>query len=1091
MQYFLKGEKMKKQIVRILILLALVFSPLMPVTQARAEAVEQADFSQDASLEELLNPDGTLNLDGNFSGALDIAGYSVQMDPLRGPVFGPANVTPQVRAGVANPGVVAQGQWGSLGGGGAVFNNGLISAVAVHGSYVYVGGDFQNANSIPAADFVARWDGTAWSALGGSGDGDGSITYQDWWTGVYALAVDAAGNLYVGGSFSDIDANGVVLTAADNIARWDGTSWHSLGDDGAGNGPVSGEVYDIEVSGSDVYVGGYFNDVNNNGVVLNAADYVARWNSTQGSWFALGGDDTGDGSLKDGVYSLAVSGSNVYVGGQFTNVKNNATTLTAADYIAKWDGGNWSAMGGTNLNEGAFNGAVYALAVDASGNVYAGGEFTNVRGGLFTILTADYIAKWNGASWSNLGSNGVGNGSLQTSVSEIAVSAAGDVYVCGSFVNVNNGGSVLGAADGIVKWNGSGWSALGSDGAGNGALHTTYGVFALAVSGTQVYAVGGFSYANNGGTLVPQAAGIAQWNGSNWSALGTGTNGSLNGAVYAIAVKGTDVYVGGTFTNVMDQGVVFPAADYIVKWDGMHWSALGSNGAGDGALNGQVTDILIDGSNVYVTGSFTDVNNNGSVLNAADRLAMWDGSNWSALGSGAGGSGAITDAIGAMATKDGDLYVGGWFENVAGISAADFIAKWDGVNWSALGSNGAGEGSLTVSVNALAFYGPDLFVSGQFQNANNNGQVLTAADYLAKWDGANWSAVSSNGSGGSSFTCPPWTLAVNGSALYAGGCFTNVNDNGTSLDAADYVAKWDGVHWSALGSSGVGNGSISDVVDKVVVNGSNVYVSGRFINVNNNGTVLSAADNIVRWNGTNWVALGSDGTGNGSVQRETGAMAVGGATLYVGGDFIDVNNNGNILEEADYLAVHGIPTIFADVPETYWAWQHIERLYGAGITGGCTTIPLNYCPETPVTRAQMAVFLLVAKHGAGYTPPPASGLFSDVPIVGNGYAAWIEQMASEGITGGCGGGNFCPNAPVTREQMAVFLLVAEHGTGYTPPPAAGLFSDVPASNGFAKWIEQLAAEGITGGCGGGKFCPKTSVTRAQMAVFLVAAFNLP
>jgi hypothetical protein len=100
-------------------------------------------------------------------------------------------------------------------------------------------------------------------------------------------------------------------------------------------------------------------------------------------------------------------------------------------------------------------------------------------------------------------------------------------------------------------------------------------------------------------------------------------------------------------------------------------------------------------------------------------------------------------------------------------------------------------------------------------------------------------------------------------------------------------------------------------------------------------------------------------------------------------------------------------------------------------------------------------------------------------------------MANEGITGGCGGGNFCPNAPVTREQMAVFLLVAEHGTGYTPPPAAGLFSDVPASNGFAKWIEQLAAEGITGGCGGGKFCPKTSVTRAQMAVFLVAAFNLP
>jgi hypothetical protein len=1079
---------MKKQIVRFLILLALFCSPLMPVTQARAAG--QADGAQDAPLEELLNSDGTLNLDGNFSGALDIAGYNVQIDPLRGPVFGPANVAPQAGAADADAGGGASGQWGSLGGGGAVFNNGVISAVAVYGNYVYVGGDFQNVNSIPEADFVARWDGTAWSALGGSGDGDGSIVGQGWWTGVYTLAVDAAGNLYVGGSFSDIDSNGTVLTAADNIARWDGASWHSLGNDGAGNGSVSGEVYDIEISGSDVYVGGYFNDVNNNGVVLTAADYVARWNSTQGSWFALGGDNTGDGSLKNEVYSIAVSGSNVYVGGEFTNVRNNAVTLNAADYVAKWDGANWSALGGTNLNEGAFNGAVYTLAVDASGNVYAGGEFTNVRGGIFTILTADYIAKWNGASWSGLGSNGGGNGSLQNYVSEIVVSAAGDVYVSGSFVNVNNGGSVLGAADGIVKWNGSAWSALGSDGAGDGALRTMYGVSGLAVSGTKLYAVGGFSYASNGGALVPQAAGIAQWNGSSWSALGTGTNGSLNGAVYAIAVNGTEVYVGGAFTDVMDQGVLLPAADYIVKWDGTHWSALGSNGAGDGALNGWVNEILIDGSKVYVAGSFTDVNNNGSVLNAADRLALWNGSNWSALGSGAGGDGAITDSIGAMAVKDGDLYVGGWFEDVAGITAADFIAKWDGVNWSALGSNGAGEGSLSVSVNGLAFYGPDLFASGQFENVNNKGQVLTAADYLAKWDGANWSAVSSDGSGGSSFTCPPWALAVSGSALYAGGCFTNVNDNGTPLDAADYVAKWDGAHWSALGGNDVGNGSINNVVDKIVVNGSNVYVSGRFADVNNNGLILSAADNIVRWDGANWVALGSDGAGNGSVQGEAGAMAVSGATLYVGGDFIDVNNNGTLVKEADYLAVHGIPTIFADVPETYWAWQHIERLYNAGITGGCTRTPLNYCPETAVTREQMAVFLLVAEHGAGYTPPPAAGLFSEVPAC-KGFAPWIEQMAAEGITGGCGGGNFCPGNPVTREQMAVFLLVAKHGAGYTPPAAVGMFSDVPAGNPFARWIEQLANEGITGGCGGGKFCPQTPVTRAQMAVFLVAAFNLP
>jgi hypothetical protein len=130
-------------------------------------------------------------------------------------------------------------------------------------------------------------------------------------------------------------------------------------------------------------------------------------------------------------------------------------------------------------------------------------------------------------------------------------------------------------------------------------------------------------------------------------------------------------------------------------------------------------------------------------------------------------------------------------------------------------------------------------------------------------------------------------------------------------------------------------------------------------------------------------------------------------------------------------------------------------------------------------------------YGAAYTPPDATGtIFNDIPA-DHMFAKWIEQLAAEGITGGCGNGNYCPDAPVTREQLAVFLLRAEHGNTYNPPAAAGVFNDVPAGYWAASWIEQLAAEGITGGCGGGKFCPKTIVNRAQMAVFLVTAFNLP
>ncbi|MFZ5879755.1 MAG: S-layer homology domain-containing protein [Chloroflexota bacterium] len=199
--------------------------------------------------------------------------------------------------------------------------------------------------------------------------------------------------------------------------------------------------------------------------------------------------------------------------------------------------------------------------------------------------------------------------------------------------------------------------------------------------------------------------------------------------------------------------------------------------------------------------------------------------------------------------------------------------------------------------------------------------------------------------------------------------------------------------------------------------------------------------------------------------------------------------------ESPYSGVYqftiGNPTTFADVPIEHWAWQYIESLYNAFITGGCSTDPLNFCPDQPVTRAQASVFLLVAEHGAGYTPPDATGaVFEDIAF-DHPFGRWIEQLVAEGITGGCGGGNFCPDAPVTREQMAVFLLIAKYGLGYTPPPASGVFTDVPVSSGFAPWIEQLANEGITGGCGGGNFCPNNPVTRAQMAVFLVATFNLP
>jgi ELWxxDGT repeat protein len=178
---------------------------------------------------------------------------------------------------------------------------------------------------------------------------------------------------------------------------------------------------------------------------------------------------------------------------------------------------------------------------------------------------------------------------------------------------------------------------------------------------------------------------------------------------------------------------------------------------------------------------------------------------------------------------------------------------------------------------------------------------------------------------------------------------------------------------------------------------------------------------------------------------------------------------------------------FADVPPNYWAWRFVEALAAHGVTGGCGGG--DFCPGAYVNRAQMAIFILAARDGA--PPPPATGTrFNDVPA---GYWAgpWIEELAREGVVSGCSANPplYCPDSLLTRAEMAVLLTVARHEN---PPPATGTrFTDVPAGYWAARFIEQLAADGITSGCGGGNYCPDLAVTRGEMAVFLATAFHLP
>lgn len=250
------------------------------------------------------------------------------------------------------------------------------------------------------------------------------------------------------------------------------------------------------------------------------------------------------------------------------------------------------------------------------------------------------------------------------------------------------------------------------------------------------------------------------------------------------------------------------------------------------------------------------------------------------------------------------------------------------------------------------------------------------------------------------------------------------------------------------------------------------------------GDLSGAGINSVSGLGSTRMVAVTTGSGSGTLRLDVAADAI----------IKDLDEN--LLWDLPYIngEVYHIRTeSFADVDFASGFWQWIERLYSAGITGGCSINPLAYCPDKPVKRSEMAIFLERGMRGSAFVPPDASGvIFSDVWPTS--FAAdWIEQLYADGITSGCGQGAYCPNDPVTRAQMAIFLLRAKYGDDYQPPAEGTYtgFADVAPGDFAAAWIKQLAAEGITAGCGGFNYCPGQAVTRAQMAVFLVRTFELP
>ena len=622
---------------------------------------------------------------------------------------------------------------------------------------------------------------------------------------------------------------------------------------------VNGDVYATAVDDAgNLYIGGNLTTAPGN-----VATEIAEWN---GSSWSLLGSGVG-GGLSSGVFALAVSGGTVFAGGRFTTAGGNPATN-----IAQWNGSSWSPLGsGVGGDVGGLGPSVDALVVSGL-TLYVGGAFNTAGGN-----AANYIAQWNGSTWSPLGSG------LDGEVFAMAVS--GDTLYAGGFFNTADGNAV----NHVAQWNGNSWSPLGSGLVG--PLYDTF-VYALAVSGGTLYAGGNFT--NAGGNA---ANNIAQWNGNSWSSLGSGTGGDENALVQALAVSGTNLYAGGYFTTAGGN-----AAINIAQWNGSSWSPLGSGLAGPPGLKAYVDALAVWGGTFYAGGAFTT-----ACGNAATNIAQWNGSHWSPQKSGVGGDvyalavsgdtvyagGDFTTAGGnaanyivqwngsgwsplgsgmdgivyALAVSSNTLYAGGDF-GMAGGSTALFIAQWNGSNWSSLGGQlpYVFTFGMDAPVLALAVSGGTLYAGGDFTLAGGN-----AASYVAQWDGSSWSPL---GAGMNNYV---QALAVSGTNLYAGGNFTNAGGN-----AANYIGQWNGSSWSPLGSG------MNNNVDALAVSGTNLYAGGDFTS---SGDGLTALNFIGQWNGSSWSPLGSGMNGN------VYALAGSGGMLFAGGNFTNAGGNA-----ANYIA---------------------------------------------------------------------------------------------------------------------------------------------------------------------------------------------
>jgi hypothetical protein len=672
--------------------------------------------------------------------------------------------------------------------------NGRVEACAVFddgsGPALFIGGSFTQAGNVYTVN-VAKLGPQGWEPVGeGVGVPGQTVTSLKVFDDGSGPKLYAAGNISPppGSYFS-------------KVMCWDGSQWTVVGS-ACPTGRFILEVYD-DGSGPALYAGG---SSINMGTMFSS---IARWNGS--TWTPLPGLPI----------NIAVSSMLTWNDGTGSKLHVGFGQNVGPAPITRWDGSTWSPMAGSL-------GPVVSMCVfdDGTGpTLYEGGNFTGCvmrwNGSTWTqvgsgLLVMQYVhlatfddgsgaALYVGngprlkrlvsGSWSQVG------GVFDNWISSLFAGDAGygpRLFVGGLFTRY--GSSFVSQ---FCEWDGSsihtpgpapGWGVQGSV---EGFVARTEAGIPTLYAGGQFSVIGGQScsglgrYQQGQWTVLPPGGssgeamlffdegsgpvlmaagdgGLARWDGSAWSQVGSGVNGVGHALAEYDPGTGPALYVGGEFA--VAGGILSPN---IASWSGTNWSAAGIG------VDGQVYALAVydygTGPRLYVTGTFV---NAGGV--PASRIASWDGTSWHTLGSGLDNHGFALKVF-----DDGsgpELYVGGFFTHAGG-QTVNGIAKWNGTTFAPVGSGFAGSG-FTPGVRALAAFddgaGPALYAGGQFTSAGGH-----PASGLARWNGSTWSALGGGTDGFVNALLPFDDSSAGGSVLMVGGMFGHAG----LLDSTS-IAEW-------------------------------------------------------------------------------------------------------------------------------------------------------------------------------------------------------------------------------------------------------------------------------------------------------------